>query len=188
MKIVRQIDLVLYNLAYECCNLTNFSELMDQELMEAYFPIEQITSDYLNASSSIRDFRSQVTTIRFKISSLLLDPIYKDKFLRLVGLDRYDTETDTVTITADRCPYRLQNKEYCEYLLKALYYESRNREDWEKEKLPFDAIDYQPDETSEVDVQVSKVLNEGENIRTLEDYKSATLKSLGLKNELPVIP
>ena len=117
-----------------------------------------------------------------------MDPISKDKFLRLVGLDRYDTETDTVTITADRCPYRLQNKEYCEYLLKALYYESRNREDWEKEKLPFDAIDYQPDETSEVDVQVSKVLNEGENIRTLEDYKSATLKSLGLKNELPVIP
>ena len=117
-----------------------------------------------------------------------MDPISNDKFLRLVGPDCYDIETDTVTITADRCPYRLQNKEYCEYLLKALYYESRNREDWEKEKLPIDAIDYQPDETSEVDVQVSKVLNEGENIRTLEDYKSATLKSLGLKNELPILP
>ena len=78
------------------------------------------------------------------------------------------------SFTADWCPYRLQNKEYCEYLLKALYCESRDREDWEKEKLPFDAIDYQLDETSEVDVQVSKVLKEGENIRTLEDYKSAT--------------
>ena len=25
LKIIRQIDLVLYYLAYECCNLTNFS-------------------------------------------------------------------------------------------------------------------------------------------------------------------
>ena len=157
-------------------------------MMEAYFPIEQITSDYLNASSSIRDFRSRVTTIRFKLSSLFLDQISQDKFLRLIGPDRYDVETDTVTITADRCPYRQQNKEYCEYLLKALYYESRHREEWEKEKLPIDAIDYEPVETSELDVQVSKVLNEGENVKTLEDYKAAALKSLGLKNEMPIMP
>ena len=53
-------------------------------------------------------------------------------------------------------------------------YGPRNRKDWEKEKLLFDAIDYQLDQSSEVDVQVSKVSKEGKNIRTLEDYKSAT--------------
>ena len=157
-------------------------------MLEAYFPVEQVTSDYLNASSSIRDFRARVATIRFKLSDLYLDIASEDKFLRLIGPDRYDVETDTVTISADRCPYRKQNKEYCEYLLKALYYESRNRESWESEKLPIDAIDYEPTDTSEIEAKLSKVLNEGENGRTIDEYKSASLKLLGLKNDVPLMP
>ena len=99
-----------------------------------------------------------MATIRFKLSDLYLDPISSDKFLRLIGPDRYDIETDIVTILAHRCPYGKENKEYREYLLKALYYESRNREDWESEKLPIDAIDYESNETSEI-IQIWKLLS-----------------------------
>lgn len=37
---------------------------------------------------------------------------------------RYDVETDEVTITADRCPLRQQNYDYAMYLLTALFHES----------------------------------------------------------------
>ena len=86
--------------------ISNFAELENQELLEAHFPLKEITSDYLNSSSSLRDFRARVVTIQFKLSSLFLDPISQDKFLRLIGEERYDIETDTVSITVDRCPYR----------------------------------------------------------------------------------
>ncbi len=44
---------------------------------------------------------------------------------------RYDPETDTASITTDRCPYRGQNLDYARYLLTALYHESWRQEDWE---------------------------------------------------------
>ena len=74
--------------------------------LDIHFPLEEITSDYLNASSSIRDARSRIVTLKFKLSSLKLDYKAQDKFLRLIGKDRYSPDTDTVTITSDRCPYR----------------------------------------------------------------------------------
>ena len=50
-----------------------------------------------------------------------LDAHARDKFLRLVGEERYDYTTDLVTITSDRLPYRKQNRDYCEYLIKVRY-------------------------------------------------------------------
>ena len=72
------------------------SELDDVDLLEAHYQITELSSDYLNSSSSIRDFRARVTTIQFQLSCLSLDHKSKDKFLRLIGLDRYDEETDLV--------------------------------------------------------------------------------------------
>ena len=92
-----------------------------------------------------------------------------------------------VTITADRCPYRKQNSEYCDYLLKACYYESRNREPWEKEQLDFDQIEYQiQNESDEIEEKLAILLNEGENSKTLDDYKNSMLQKLNLKNEIPL--
>lgn len=53
------------------------------------------------------------------ISDLNLDQHGLDKLLRLVG-DRYDRESNTLTITADRCPLHSQNIEYCRYLLTVI--------------------------------------------------------------------
>ena len=148
--------------------------------------MKEITSDYLNSSSSLRDFRARVVTIQFKLSSLFLDPVSQDKFLRLIGEERYDIETDTVSITVDRCPYRKQNREYCEYLINALYYESRNRTDWEKDMLEVDKLEFEATEMNELTEKLSQVLNEGENVKTLDDYKKAALEHFKLKNEMPL--
>ena len=167
-----------------------FSELENEELLEAHFPIQEITSDYLNSSSFLRDFCAQVITFQFKLSSLFLDPTSREKFERLVG-DRYNADTDLVTITVDRCPYRKQNREYCEYLIKALYYESRNRADWEADIQEVDKIKFEvsEDQVNEITDKLAKVLNEGENQKTLDDYKSAVLSKLKLKNyEIPISP
>lgn len=43
--------------------------------------------------------------------------------IRLVG-ERYDEESDTLTIVTDRCPMRKQNHDYGIYVLTALYHES----------------------------------------------------------------
>lgn len=60
---------------------------------------------------------------QFKLSCLLLDRHARDKIVRLLE-QRYDVETDEVTITADRCPLRQQNYDYAMYLLTALFHES----------------------------------------------------------------
>jgi hypothetical protein len=121
---------------------------------------------------------------------MYLDTISREKFIRLVGIERYDWETDGVTITADRCPYRKQNREYCEYLLKALYYESRKREEWELLIQDVDKFDYEPKAEEKEDLPMklatAKILNQGENVKTLSDYKKAALEKFNLKNDIPL--
>lgn len=43
--------------------------------------------------------------------------------IRLVG-NRYDEESDMLTIVTDRCPTKKQNYDYGIYVLTALYHES----------------------------------------------------------------
>ncbi|XP_049884301.1 28S ribosomal protein S35, mitochondrial [Pectinophora gossypiella] len=111
--------------------------LNSEEAIEKHYPLEVITSDYCHGSPSIRNPLARIVTLRVKLSSLNLDKHARDKFIRLVG-DRYDSTTDLVTITADRCPVRKQNLDYVNYLLTACYHEAWNLEEWEKEKTEDD--------------------------------------------------
>ena len=71
--------------------------------------------------------------------------------------------------------------------MKALYYESKNREPWENEQLEFDQIEYEiKSEEDEIEHQLGVLLNEGENSKTLDDYKNSMLQKLKLKNEIPL--
>ena len=142
--------------------------------------------------------------IQFKLSSLPLDTHSKDKFLRLVD-NRYDPDTDIVTITVDRCPTRKQNFEYAQYLLTAVFHESFIVEPWESLKVEADMeyYDWQNNkskETTEAILQwgkssnepikstdsfaksVESIFNEGENEPNLQQYKEEALKLLELKN------
>lgn len=97
--------------------------LEDKEKCTKHFPVEIITSDYCYSSPTIRDPLARIVSLQVKLSSLYLDTHAKDKLLRLLG-NKYNPETDIITITADRCPTRKQNLEYAWYLLTAVYHES----------------------------------------------------------------
>lgn len=133
-----------------------------------------------------------------------LDEHSRDKFLRLVE-NRYDPETDIVTITVDRCPVRKQNFEYAQYLLTAVFHESFIVEPWESLKVEADMeyYDWQNNKSKEntesilrwgkpsnepikstdsFAKSVEKIFNEGENEPNLHEYKEETLRLLELKN------
>lgn len=103
---------------------TSWPKALDtDEKCEKHFPITVTSSNYCHSSPSIRDPLARIVTVSFKLSSLKFDKHGKDKFLRLVG-ERYNEETDIVTIVTDRCPTKKQNYDYAMYLLTALYHES----------------------------------------------------------------
>ena len=83
-----------------------FPELDTEQKIESHFPISEATTDYLNASSNIRDNRARIVTVTFRVASLFLDAASRDKFLRLVGETRYNVVDDNVTLSSDRLPYR----------------------------------------------------------------------------------
>lgn len=121
---------------------TPWPEKLDtDEICDKYFPIEFITSDYCYSTPTIRDPRARIVTLKIKLSSLTLDYHARDKLLRLVG-ERYDPNTDMLTLVAERCPLRQQNKDYIIYLLTALFHESWKIEPWEAEKTEDDMEKY----------------------------------------------
>jgi len=160
--------------------------LHTDEDVEKHFPVEVITSDYLNSSSSIRDRRSRVVVLKFKLSSLELAEHSRDKCIRLLG-ERYDHATDIVTLASDRCPYRGQNIDYTRYLVTALYFESCKVESWEtKEHLDVERYAVPAEvQGDEADYQqaLQQILNGGEDEDSLRAYKAAARKLLQLPPE-----
>ncbi|CAL7944121.1 unnamed protein product [Xylocopa violacea] len=183
------------------------NELETDEACEKYYPTEIITSDYCYSSPSIREPLARIVTLRVKLSSLHLDAHAKDKILRLVG-DRYNPQTDVITITADRAPTRKQNLDYVKYLLTALFHVSRRYEPWETEKSEADMEYYDwvrnkrketlialcswpkvPEDSNyehiphavEYKTAVEDLINKGENQDSLNNYKHAVKNVLNLK-------
>ncbi|XP_043287143.1 28S ribosomal protein S35, mitochondrial [Venturia canescens] len=182
--------------------------LETEEKCRKHFPLEVITSDYCYAGPSIRDPLARIVSIRVKLSSLSLDSHAKDKLLRLVG-NRYNSTTDIITITADRCPTRKQNLEYVEYLLTAVYNEALRTEPWEAEKtladmeyydwdkhksrealvsthswpdLPPKDFDYETiPHVTEYKIAVSDLINNGEDDHSLNKYRLAVENLLHLR-------
>jgi small subunit ribosomal protein S35 len=115
--------------------------LQKEKEIDKEFPISIMTSDYCHSSPTIRDHRARIVTLRFKLATMNFDEHARDKFLRLVG-NRYDIESDIVTIVTDCCPLRKQNLDYAMYLITALYHESWSVEPWEDEKLEEDMEKY----------------------------------------------
>lgn len=131
-----------------------------------------------------------------------LDKHARDKFLRLVG-DKYDAETDVLTIVTDRCPLRQQNLDYAQYLLTATFHESWITEPWEATKTEADMEEYiwsrnkskksaeailrwgRSDDfvavPTEYSSSVETVINDGENAYNLSKYKDSVLTLLNLK-------
>ncbi|XP_046845099.1 28S ribosomal protein S35, mitochondrial-like [Xenia sp. Carnegie-2017] len=95
-------------------------------------PLKIITRNYLFAGPSIRHPKSHIVQLKISLGHLTLDEHARKKMIELLG-HRYNEETDELTITADKCPTRKQNRDYALYLLNVLYHESWKTEPWELE-------------------------------------------------------
>jgi len=98
-------------------------ELKSDQDCDNFFPIEIVTKEFVFSSSSLRWPDYRVVVMNLKLSRLMLDEHSRDKLKRLLR-DRYNPDTDMITIRADSCPLRKQNYDYAHYLLTALYFES----------------------------------------------------------------
>ncbi|XP_078076049.1 small ribosomal subunit protein mS35 [Mustelus asterias] len=108
---------------------------------EHHFPIEIKTTDYVAAGPSVRNPKARVISLTVRLSHLNLDDHARKKFIKLVG-NRYNKDTDMLTITTDRCPLRRQNYDYAMYLLTVLFHESWKTEVWESDKTEADMDEY----------------------------------------------
>jgi len=151
-----------------------------QDQIDKHFPLQVITSSYLNSSSSIRDKRSRIVVIRFNIDSLQLDKHARDKFIRLLG-DRFELQSGLVTLTTDRCPYRGQNLDYSSYLVTALYFEAWRTAAWEqKDHVDIEEYSVPEGEQGEFIRTLKTILNKGEDEASLREYKEVTRTMLDL--------
>lgn len=181
--------------------------LETEEKCTKHFPMEVITSDYVFSSPTIREPLARIVSLRVKLSSLTLDAHAKDKLLRLVK-DKYDPETDYITITTDRCPMKKQNMDYAHYLITALYHESWKVEPWEAEKSEVDMEYYDwdrnksretlitllcwPEPPKDIDyktiphaeeykIAVTDLINNGEDEYAVNKYKEAVKNLFNIK-------
>ncbi|XP_014237344.1 28S ribosomal protein S35, mitochondrial [Trichogramma pretiosum] len=207
MKIPNFLHLTPPTIKRHCEALKKFCTKWPEELdtdisYDKHFPLEVIYSNYCYSGPSIREPMARIVSFRVKLSNLTLDQHAKDKILRLVG-ERYDPESDLLTIVADRCPIRKQNYEYAEYLLTALYHESWRKEEWENEKTLADMEYYDWDleqsrknlvtvyawpeipqdydyenipNATEYKIAVSDLVNNGEDDFSVNKYKEAVKK------------
>ncbi|CAJ1056198.1 S ribosomal protein S35%2C mitochondrial [Xyrichtys novacula] len=160
---------------------------------DEHFPIKVESTDYVSAGPSVRNPSARIVHLRVKLSSLNLDEHARKKLLKLAG-ERYDKQTDTLTIKTDSCPMRKQNQDYAMYLLTVLYHESWKTEAWEAEKTVADMEEYSwedsPSQNNILDVLVRmKVTGEGEGEevreqllgrKEVQEYKDSVTR---LKNE-----
>ncbi|XP_053687814.1 28S ribosomal protein S35, mitochondrial [Sabethes cyaneus] len=171
--------------------------------MKQHFPVDFISSDYCHALPTIRNPLSRIVTIQLKLETLRLNQHAKDKILRLVG-ERYNPESDVLTLVTDRCPLKKQNYDYAMYLLTALYHESNVVEPWEETKSEADMEYYAfhrnrskknsesilnwgksdgetfSEAPAEYASSVEQLFNEGENEYNIQKYKEQTLMLLGI--------
>ncbi|CAG2108966.1 unnamed protein product [Medioppia subpectinata] len=107
------------------------------EKCDKHFPLQIKTQEFAFSGTSIRWPDYRIVELSIKMCDLPLDSHATDKMKRLLR-ERYNKKTDTITITASKCPTRKQNYEYAVYLLTAVYFESLKVEEWEDEKTEED--------------------------------------------------
>nr|XP_004226866.1 28S ribosomal protein S35, mitochondrial [Ciona intestinalis] len=109
-------------------------ELETQQDCEREFPVETHTVDYVAAGKTPRNPAARVVTKTIRLSNLVLDHHARLKLTQLAGKERYNRSNDILTIKVDRCPVKKQNKDFADYLLTALYFESWKTEPWESKE------------------------------------------------------
>ncbi|XP_028397275.1 28S ribosomal protein S35, mitochondrial-like [Dendronephthya gigantea] len=115
-----------------CKALKDLCTAWPKKKQETHRPVRIITNNYLFAGPSLRHPKSHVVQLKIYLKDLTLDDHARKKLIELAA-HRYNVENDELTIIADRCPTRKQNRDYALYLLNVLYHESWKTEPWELE-------------------------------------------------------
>jgi len=144
LKICNFLHLTPVAIERQCRVLRKFctkwpENLETDEQIRSHFPVTLITRDYCHSSPSIRDIRARCVTLQVNINDLRLQGWDRIKLIDLVE-HRYDPQTEVLTIEAKDCPMRIQNTDYAEYLLSAVYFESQDHKEWENERFDEQAI------------------------------------------------
>ncbi|XP_037093936.1 28S ribosomal protein S35, mitochondrial-like [Pollicipes pollicipes] len=145
MKVANMLHLTPPAVERHCKALARFCTAwpaaLTDERLEQLRPLRVVTQDFVHATPTVRHPDARVVAVRLPVDRLLLTPADRDKLLRLVG-ERFDVQTGLLTLVADRCPYRRQNRDYALYLLTVLYFESCKREPWEALRVDADAEEF----------------------------------------------
>lgn len=159
--------------------------LDSDEEVRSHFPVTYVMSDYVHSSPTIRDEKARIVKLKVNIQDLNLNDRDADKLKRLAG-HRFDEKTGILTITASACPMKAQNQDYADYLLTALYFESRNHERWEDSKPECDWERFFWDlsqSKSKLKIYTSgfkqideEVIEKGEGDPIVEDYRKSLEK------------
>ncbi|TRY78524.1 hypothetical protein TCAL_13636 [Tigriopus californicus] len=135
------------------------------------FPVLSTTTDYLNTSSSIRDARARQVDFEVSVDALTPDPRIRENIRILLDIPPQRGAGATFKFLAANCPTRKQNLDHAEFLLTAIYFESRKNDVLDRdERQPLAGADL----TGEA---AHHVLTEGECRSTLADYKKSVLKA-----------
>uniref|UniRef100_H2ZED5 Small ribosomal subunit protein mS35 mitochondrial conserved domain-containing protein n=1 Tax=Ciona savignyi TaxID=51511 RepID=H2ZED5_CIOSA len=137
MKVQNFLHLTPPAVKKHCAALKKFctpfpEELRSQQDFEREFPLQSHTVDYVVAGKTPRNPDARVVTKTIRLCNLPLDHHARLKLTRLAGEERFNRDTDILTLKVDRCPVRKQNNDFANYLLTALYFESWKTESWEK--------------------------------------------------------
>lgn len=146
IKVVNFLHLTPDAIKRHCVALRKFctewpDNLDTDEEVRSHFPVTYVTRDYVHSLPTIREPRARIVELKINVKDLNLNSSDEEKLILLAGW-RYDKETQVLTIPADACPSKVQNKDYADYLLSALYFESKNHQKWEDDKEGEDTISH----------------------------------------------
>merc|ERR1712136_311996 len=146
---------------------------MGDEECEKYYPVEVHSVDYISAGKTARDLRTRTITKKMRLCNMVLDAHARLKLIQLAGSERYDRKTDLLTIRSERCPTQKQNKDFIDYVITALYFESWKREAWETRGNMSESDGYYWWEDSQSERSVERVLKA--QFTELENYRQAVI-------------
>jgi small subunit ribosomal protein S35 len=79
-------------------------KLKEIECQQKFFPLEFRYSDFIHQGTNIRDMRARQVCMGIRLDALKLDKHANLKLRQLVG-DRYNKDTNVLTIISDRLIY-----------------------------------------------------------------------------------
>ncbi|CAI2305007.1 unnamed protein product [Caenorhabditis sp. 36 PRJEB53466] len=147
--------------------------LNNASLSKTELPISLQYNTYIHQGTKIGDIRSRVVTMKVGVEALNLTEKALDKFIRLVG-NRYNKNTNELTIITDRCHTRKQNVDYAYYLLTVLYHEANKVEQWDSlaERADHLKVEFEGSATRIKLVELIEKAKSAEGLKCMADEKT----------------